>query len=241
MTGTGCTVDRVDASRLPAGTFVVIPAHNEETVLGRVLDELLGSYPGADVVVVDDGSSDHTHAIAASRPIHLLRHVVNLGQGASIRTGADYALAAGAEIVATFDADGQMDPADVVSVVDAVACGECDAALGTRFAVHRPAGMSAARRMLLRAALLFTRITSGLPVTDVHNGFRAFNRKALESIAMTQDRMAHASEIVHEIARLNLRWKEVPVRISYTEYSRRKGQSSLGAIDILLDLIFAKR
>jgi len=228
-------------STLPAATFIVIPARNEEAVLGTVLDDLLSAYPDADVVVVDDGSSDHTPGVARARRIHLLRHIVNLGQGASIGTGIDYALAQGAEIVVTFDADGQMSAADVQTVVDPVATGDCDVALGTRFAVHRPAGMSFARRLLLRAALVFTRLTSGLSVTDIHNGFRAFNRKALESIEITQNRMAHASEILHEIARLKLRWKEVPVRISYSEYSRRKGQSSLGAVDILLDLIFAKR
>jgi glycosyltransferase involved in cell wall biosynthesis len=226
---------------LPAGTFVVVPAYNEEPVLGAVLDELLGTCPGADVVVVDDGSSDHTPDIAAARRVHLLRHVVNLGQGAAVRTGIDYALAAGAEVVVTFDGDGQMSAADVHTVVEPVAAGECDVALGTRFDVHRPAGMSAGRRLLLRIALLFTRVTSGLPLTDVHNGFRACNRKSLEQMSITQDRMAHASEIVHEIARLGLRWKEVPVRISYSDYSRRKGQSSLGAVDVLLDLIFAKR
>jgi glycosyltransferase involved in cell wall biosynthesis len=166
---------------------------------------------------------------------------VNLGQGAALRTGIDYALAAGAEIVVTFDADGQMTAADVPTVVAPVASGECDVALGTRFAVHRPTAMTGTRRVLLGAGLAFTRMTSGLPVTDVHNGFRAFSRKGLESINITQSRMAHASEIVHEIARLKLRWKEIPVRISYSDYSRRKGQSSLGAVDILLDLIFTKR
>jgi polyprenyl-phospho-N-acetylgalactosaminyl synthase len=226
---------------LPAGTFVVVPAYNEEPALGSVLDELLGSCPGANVVVVDDGSTDHTPDIAAARPVHRLRHIVNLGQGAAIRTGIDYALAAGAEIVVTYDGDGQMSAADVHTIVEPVATGECDIALGTRFAVHRPAGMSAARRLLLRIALLFTRFTSGLPLTDVHNGFRACSRKSLEEMNLTQNRMAHASEILHEIARLDVRWKEVPVRISYSEYSRRKGQRSLGAVDILLDLIFAKR
>ncbi len=225
----------------PAGTFVVIPARNEETVFGSVLDDLLLECPGVDVVVVDDGSTDHTAEVAAARPVHLLRHVVNLGQGAAIRTGFAYALEMGAEIVVTFDADGQMNGGDVQAMVDPVATGECEVTLGSRFAVHRPTGMSLARRGLLRAALGFTRLTSGLPITDVHNGFRAFSRKALENMSVTQNRMAHASEIVHEIARLKLRWMEVPVRISYSEYSRRKGQSPLGAVDIVLDLIFAKR
>jgi len=228
-------------SLLGAETFIVIPARNEEPVLGAVLDDLVATHPRAQVVVVDDGSSDHTPEVAAARRVHVLRHIVNLGQGASLRTGIDYALAMGAEIVVTFDADGQMSASDIPAIVNPLATGDADVALGTRFAVHRPEGMSAARRLLLRAALIFTRLTSGLPVTDVHNGFRALNRKALEAMILTQNRMAHASEIIHEIARLKLRWTEVPVRISYSDYSRRKGQSSLGAVDILLDLIFAKR
>src|SRR5439155_7954334 len=116
-----CTLDRVGAAKLPAGTFVVIPAHNEELMLGSVIDDVIGLYPDADVVVVDDGSSDRTHDVAATRGVHLLRHIVNLGQGAALRTGFDFALASGAAIIATFDADGQMDARDLPDLVDPVA------------------------------------------------------------------------------------------------------------------------
>jgi glycosyltransferase involved in cell wall biosynthesis len=220
-------------------TFVVIPAHNEDAVLGEVLDELRSH--DLQIVVVDDGSTDQTFDVAVARGAHVLRHVVNLGQGAALRTGIDYALRMGAEIVVTFDADGQMDAGDIAAVVEPIALGECDVVFGTRFSSQRPEGIRPLRRLLLFAALVFTRVTTGLAVTDVHNGFRAFSRKALEQIRIEQNRMAHASEVVQEVARLRLRWKEAPVRIRYTEYSRRKGQRSSGALDILIDLFTAKR
>jgi glycosyltransferase involved in cell wall biosynthesis len=222
-------------------TFVVIPARNEEAVLGDVLDELARVQPRMELVVVDDGSTDHTRERASNRGAHVLQHIVNIGQGASLRTGFDYALEMGAEIVVTFDADGQMDPQDIEAIVEPIAIGDCDVVLGTRFATHRPEGMKPLRRILLRTALRFTRMTTRLQITDVHNGFRAFSRKAVGSMNLTQNRMAHASEIVHEIARLGLRFKEVPVRIRYTEYSSRKGQSAWGALDILVDLLTGKR
>jgi glycosyltransferase involved in cell wall biosynthesis len=222
-------------------TFVVVPAYNEAPVLGEVLDDLQRTNPSVRIVVVDDGSTDETSTVASARRVHVLRHVVNLGQGAALRTGFDYALAAGAEIVVTFDADGQMDARDVAAVVEPIALGECDVTFGTRFSQQRPEGLGRARRALLLAALVFTRLTTGLAVTDVHNGFRALHRKALEAASLEQNRMAHASEIVHEVARLRLRWKEVPVRIRYTEYSKRKGQTLSAALDVVLDLLSARR
>jgi glycosyltransferase involved in cell wall biosynthesis len=221
--------------------FVVVPAYNERTVLGDVLDDLLDLRREVQVVVVDDGSTDGTSDVASSRPVHVLRHIVNIGQGAALRTGIDYALGLGAEIIVTFDGDGQMAADDVAAVVEPIARGNCDVVLGTRFAIRSTEGMTRMRTLLLIAGRLFTRLTTRLPVTDVHNGFRAFSRKSLEAMTLTQERMAHASEIVHEIARLHLSWTEVPVHIRYTDYSRTKGQSSWGAIDIVVDLVTRKR
>jgi glycosyltransferase involved in cell wall biosynthesis len=221
-----------------AAVFIVIPAKDEGSVLGDVLDELAADCPEGEIVVVDDGSADHTSDIAKSRGAHVLRHAVNLGQGAALVTGIGYALRSGAEVIVTYDADGQMVAADVNRLVEPVVVGDCDVALGTRFGKLAPESIGTRRRLLLRGAVMFTRMTVHLPVTDVHNGFRAFSRKAAEMIAVTQNRMAHASEILHEIARLHLRWTEVPVRIRYTEYSRRKGQSGTAALDILSDLFW---
>ncbi len=222
-------------------TFVVIAAFNEAGMLGHVLDDLERTCPRAHIVVVDDCSTDETYRVAECRPVHLLHHVANLGQGAALKTGIDHALAQGAEIIVTFDADGQMSASDVARIVAPVASGDHDVALGTRFGGVAPVGMTRSRQMLLRLALIFSRVTSRSPFTDVHNGFRAFNRKAAEAISLTQDRMAHASEITDEILRLGLRWTEVPVTINYSDYSRKKGQPVLGALDIVSDLFWGPK
>ena len=94
--------------------------------------------------------------------------------------------------------------------------------------------------MVLRAAIGFTRVTTGLAVTDTHNGLRVLSRSAAAKIRITHAGMAHASEVLHEIARHKFVYKEVPVQIDYTEYSRAKGQSNLNAVNILHDLVSAR-
>jgi glycosyltransferase involved in cell wall biosynthesis len=226
---------------LMKGVFVVIPAHNEGPVLGEVLDGIASECSDAEVVVVDDGSTDDTFHVARERPVHVIQHAVNLGQGAALRTGFDYALARGAEILITFDADGQMSPNDISRLVEPIVQGRSDVVLGTRFASTKPEGMRTSRKILLKLALVWTRLTTRLPFSDVHNGLRAFSSAAARSMSMSQDRMAHASELLHEIVNKRLRWEEVPVLIRYTEYSRRKGQTMLGAVDILADLFWRGR
>ena len=93
---------------------------------------------------------------------------------------------------------------------------------------------------MLRAAVSFTRLTTGLKVSDTHNGLRVFSRAAAEKIRITHAGMAHASEILHEVARNDFSYEEFPVQIDYTEYSRAKGQSNLNAVNILHDLITAR-
>jgi hypothetical protein len=93
---------------------------------------------------------------------------------------------------------------------------------------------------VLKAAITFTRVTTGLKVTDTHNGLRVLSRAAAAKIRITHAGMAHASEILHEIARHDFRYEEIPVQIDYTEYSRAKGQSNLNAVNILHDLISAR-
>ena len=218
-------------------TSVIIPAYNEAESIGRVVDGLLEL--GCEVVVVDDGSVDGTYGTCLAYPVSLLRHACNLGQGAALKTGLAYALSVvRPRYVVTFDADGQHRPEDVRRLVAALADGAHDAALGTRFARKADAAaVPLGRRLLLRAATLFTRISTGLPVTDAHNGLRAFTADAAVQLEMAQSGMAHASEILTLIHRKKLRWCEVPVRVEYTEYSRRKGQRGLGAVNILWDMM----
>jgi polyprenyl-phospho-N-acetylgalactosaminyl synthase len=213
--------------------FAILPAYREAVVIGQVIASLRPFVPR--IVVVDDGSNDDTGAVARQQGAIVLRHAVNRGQGAALRTGIAYALAAGADVLVTCDADDQHDAADLPALLEPVLSGRCDVTLGSRF-LARECHMPTSRRWLLRLAVLFTRIHAGLPLTDAHNGLRAFSRHAAERIRITQDRMAHASEVVSEIRRCGLRYLEVPVNVRYTAYSRSKGQTALGALRVAFDL-----
>jgi len=216
--------------------WVVIAAYNEARVIAHVVGDV--ARRGYHVVVVDDGSGDGTadHAATAAA---VVRHPVNLGQGAALQTGIDYALHQGADVIVTFDADGQHRASDIERLVAALREAPADFALGSRF-LGDAIALSTARRLLLRAATLFTQFTTGLRLTDTHNGLRAMTRHGAEKIRLRQNRMAHASEILAQIAASGLPYVEVPVRIEYTAYSLAKGQRLGDALAILLDL-FARR
>ena len=220
-----------------AQVYVVIPAYNEGTVLSRVVTEVKRA--GYAVVVVDDGSTDATadHAHAAGATV--IRHPFNLGQGAALQTGIDYALTQPAQFVVTFDADGQHRVADISRLTEALVRERADFALGSRFLGQAP-NLPPLRRLVLQAATLFTRLTTGLQVTDTHNGLRAMTRRGASSINLRQNRMAHASEILHQIAASGLNYVEAPVTIEYSAYSLDKGQTLGDALLILIDL-FARR
>lgn len=218
-------------------TVVVVAAFNEAGALPDTVERLLELPVG--VVVVDDGSTDGTAESVMHRSVAVLRHSLNLGQGAAIRTGMEYALRRGARYVVTFDADGQHDEGTIPGMIALLESGEAEVVLGSRFLGNSP-GMPAARRWLLRAATLFTRLSTGLPLTDVHNGLRGFTAAAVRTLALSQNRMAHASEILNSIGRARMRWREIPTTVRYTDYSRAKGQSSLGAINILYDLLMKR-
>jgi glycosyltransferase involved in cell wall biosynthesis len=193
----------------------------------------------SNVVVVDDGSSDATLEAALGFPVWVLRHPINCGQGAALRTGIGFAVERGAAVVVTFDADGQHDAGEIPRMVAPIAEGRADAVLGSRF-LGQLVGIPWTRRLVLLGGVLFTRIFSGVRVTDTHNGFRAFSRSAAEQIRFAQDRMAHASEIIDQLRVLQLKFCEVPVTIRYTEATLAKGQSSWNAIKIAGQLLLGR-
>jgi glycosyltransferase involved in cell wall biosynthesis len=221
----------------PSRVHVVIAAYNEAAMIGGVVLELMRS--GYRVVVVDDGSSDRSADIALASGAMVLRHPVNLGQGAALQTGIDYALAGGAEFVVTFDADGQHRPGEIIGLVEGLSRERADFALGSRFLGQVPR-LPALRRLLLKAATLFTRLTTGMQITDTHNGLRAMTRRGALAIRLRQNRMAHASEFLAQVAASGLRYVERPVTIDYSAYSLAKGQKTGDAFAVLLDL-FASR
>lgn len=212
-----------------------MPAYNEGPVIADVVRGVLAA--GANLVVVDDHSSDESGDAALAAGAVVVRHPVNLGQGAALQTGLDYALRAGAELLVTFDADGQHRVEDGLRLAELVHAGRADIACGSRFLGVEAHGMSRSRRLVLRAATIFTRLTTGVPVTDAHNGLRAMSRTAARSLRITHNRMAHASEIVAQIGQRRLRYMELPVLVLYTPYSLSKGQRISNSLNIVGDLL----
>jgi polyprenyl-phospho-N-acetylgalactosaminyl synthase len=221
----------------PAQVFVIIPAYNEQEVLQQTVVALLSF--GYTVVVVDDGSVVPQQQQLATLPVKVLRHSINLGQGAALQTGMDYALQQGAVYMVHFDADGQHRPEDIPALLQPLQEGFCDVTLGSRF-LNKNSTVPFIKRLLIFAGRLLHLLYTGLWLTDAHNGLRAFTRQAATRIRITENRMAHASEILFLIQKFRLRFREVPVLIMYSAYSRSKGQSAWNSIRIFFDLLLHK-
>ncbi|MEF3322326.1 glycosyltransferase family 2 protein [Gulosibacter sp. GYB002] len=217
-------------------SWLVVPLYNEGQVIREVMTEAKRTFPN--IVCVNDGSQDDSAAEAVAAGVDLVEHPINMGQGAALRTGLDYALAQpGAKYFVTFDSDGQHRVEDAQRMIVRLAREPLDIVIGSRFLDGRTKP-GALKRIVLKLAVVFQRLTTSVKLTDAHNGLRAMNRNAAESIAINQNRMAHASEIVSEIGLNKLRYAEEPVHILYTDYSRAKGQSLWNSVNILADLMF---
>jgi glycosyltransferase involved in cell wall biosynthesis len=216
-------------------TWVIIPLYNEAQVIGDVVAEVRTAFP--QVVCVDDGSTDRSAEAAAKAGARVVRHPLNLGQGAALQTGFEYALSDPLmQYVLTFDADGQHQLADALGMVERLRAGEADVVFGSRFLDERTKP-SLAKRAVLRAAIGYTNMTTHTRLTDAHNGLRAMRRSVVEQLDITQNRMAHASELVAQIGASKASYVEHPVHILYTDYSKAKGQSLWNSINILADLM----
>jgi glycosyltransferase involved in cell wall biosynthesis len=217
--------------------WVVIPAYNEGAVVGDVVRTVRQRY--VNVVVIDDCSGDDTGDSSVAAGATVLRHPINLGQGAALATGIQHALRSGAEYIVTFDADGQHRAEDIDVLVQTQRHTGADVVFGSRF-IGRTSGLPPARRLILGLAVLFTRVTTGLQMSDAHNGLRLLTRRAAQAVRLTHNGMAHASELVSQVAQQRLRYAEAPVTILYTEYSLAKGQKLGNAFHILNDLLLAR-
>ncbi len=217
----------------------VIPAYNEEKRVAAAVRDAL-AFVNA-VVVVDDCSRDATGTVARNAGAMVLRHVLNRGQGAALQTGTDYALRVlSADVIVHFDADGQMLGSEIPSMIDPIVRDEADVVLGSRFLGKPVKDMPIVRKMMVRLGTLFTVMLSGIRVTDTHNGFRAFSRRAAQDIRITLDRMAHASEIVDLVQARRLRYVERAVTITYSAETLHKGQSTMQAMMTAKDILKKK-
>jgi len=229
-----------DKFSLHKDTWVVIPVYNEQQVVASVVEQLLLTFPN--VVCVDDGSSDASALAIARSGAHLVRHPINLGQGAALQTGLDYARdRAGARYFVTFDADGQHRVQDAVRLVEVARSGTADVVLGTRFTSAAVSQVPRLKRQVLKAVVAMSPAARKLGLTDAHNGLRVLTLPVVRDLRITMNGMAHASEIVSYLARSRWRIVEAPVDILYTAYSRSKGQSLINGVNILFELSVRQR
>jgi polyprenyl-phospho-N-acetylgalactosaminyl synthase len=215
--------------------FCVIPAYNEAKNIEKIVAEVKPLVNR--VVVVDDGSSDNTFSLANIGGIDLLRHIINRGQGAALRTGTDYSLAKGADIVVHFDADGQFLSQDIARVIKPIEIGTSQVVYGSRF-LDQEANISMPilkRYLIMPLAKAVNKIFFKIDLTDPQSGFRALSKEALNKIRWQQDGMAHCSEIMLLVKKNNLKVTEVPIQVIY----RRFGQNFFSGIKILKDLFIA--
>lgn len=215
----------------------VIAARNESGTIADVVRSVKKQV--SVVVVIDDGSTDDTGALAKKAGAVVVRHSLNLGQGASLETGFEYVrrYCPPETVVITFDADKQFVPSEIPVLVAAYLKNNVDIVLGSRFLGAAP-GIPWLRMVLLQLGVWFTQLFSELKVTDTHNGFRLLGPRALAVIRLQHNRMAHASELLDIVGRTGLRYTEVPVTVRY--YSDRKGQRNIDTVKIMIDLLLEK-
>ena len=216
--------------------WIVVPAYNEATVIGDVIADVRSVFEH--VVCVDDGSTDATSEAALRAGAHVVTHPVNLGQGAAIQTGVEYARRQpGAAIFATFDADGQHRVKDLVKMIDRLcADGESgpDLVVGTRFS-GGVTNTPLPKRIVLKAAARLSSRNRKLGLTDAHNGLRVFDRRVADDLDITMNGMGHASEFIALAHEKRWRVAEEPVEIIYSDYSKSKGQPLLNGVNIVFD------
>jgi UDP-N-acetylglucosamine---dolichyl-phosphate N-acetylglucosaminyltransferase len=215
--------------------LVIIPAYNEARMIGKVIKKMRLIQPAIDVLVVDDGSTDNTADMASQEGAVVVKHFLNRGLGGAIGTGLEYAKRHSYDLAVTFDADGQHAPKDLFACFNLLSQGNADVVVGNRFK-----GMNSIptdRIVINFLANITTFMLFGVWTSDSQSGFRGFNRRAIEGIVLKTDRMEVSSEIFSEIARLGLRYSEMPIQVRYTTYSRYKGQKNSNAWPIFGRLV----
>ena len=204
----------------------VVPAYNEAASIGVVVAEIQAADPELEVVVVDDGSTDGTATLAAGAGATVLRLPYNLGIGAAVQTGLQYACEHGFDVAVQIDADGQHDAAELERLLEPILAGRADIAVGTRFAGRRSYRASFARRL---GIVLFARVVSLIVrqrVTDTTSGFRAMNRRGICLFAADYPHDYPEVEATVLVFRHRLRMVEVPVAMR----RRENGRSSITAV-----------
>lgn len=215
--------------------YIVIPAYNEGKIIRDVIEEI--KEKNLNIIIVDDGSTDDTLEIAEKSLEnyngYIYKHSLNRGVGAALKTGIEAALAKDADLIVTFDADGQHDPGDIDSLIQPVVSGEADIVNGTRNFGDMPPVKKISNQIMNILTLIFYEIR----LKDSQSGFKALSRYAAEVIDIQNRGFGSISEIDGEIKKHNLRLKEVPIKTIYTDYTSKKGTNLVVGLKILFKLI----
>ncbi len=220
--------------------LIIVPAYNEAEVITSTLNDLQQflrkSKLSADILVVDDGSTDQTGELALSSADLLLTHRRNRGLGAALATGIEYAKRSNYDYCITFDSDGQHEANDILKAISKLESG-FDIVIGSRF-IGTHSGMPSARRTVLYLGNVITFLFFGVWTTDSQSGFRGLSKRAIESIVIKSNRMEVSSEFFGEIVRHKLKFIEIPIHVRYTKYSLSKGQKNTASASVLLKLLY---
>ena len=218
--------------------FVIIPCYNEATVIRKTVEEVLEK--GYRVVIVDDCSKDNSKKQLRGLPVYYLRHRVNMGQGAALQTGIDFAKRKRATYFVTFDADGQHDSNDIPGMIEFLEKENADIVFGSRFLPGSKTNVSRSRSFALNLGRYINYFVSGIMLSDSFNGLRLFSKKTADKIRITENRMAHPVEFLMLTAAKKLKYAEYPVSIHYSEYSKGKGLKNRDGIKILVEMFLYK-
>jgi glycosyltransferase involved in cell wall biosynthesis len=203
---------------------IVVPAFNEEQSIAQVVEGLRRVAPQAEVVVVDDGCTDATADRAVEAGATVVSLPVNLGIGGAVQAGYRYALRRGFCIAVQVDGDGQHDPTEVPRLLERVAAGETDLAIGSRWLGRGDYVAPSGRRIGMRLLALLVRWRTGQWFTDTTSGFRAVGSRALRLFGTTYPTDFPEVESIVIARHAGLKVEEVPVKMSEREY----GRSSIG-------------
>ena len=218
---------------------IVIPIYNESEVIQSVIEEVrCNGYNH--IIVVDDGSHDNSYIVTAATGVVTLRHRINRGKGAAVKTGIEAAKRLGVDVVVTLDGDGQHDPADLDALIKPIIDDGVDVVLGSRL-LHS-SGMPGIKIIANIIGNCFTLLFYGILVSDSQSGYRAFSKYAVSVIDTKADKYEYDSKVIREIKNNRLKFTEVPVKVRYTEYSmgKKDKQGLVNGLKTLARMIWDK-
>lgn len=236
-------IEKSDKKIIEAEEVFIIPAYNEGKIIINTIENIFKKWY-KNIIIINDGSKDNTWKILEkfSKKIIILNHFTNRWQWAALETGFEYVRRFwDIKYVITYDADWQHSIDDLEKFEKILKKDkEIDILLWSRFIWDKKTKIPFFRKIILKLWIIFTFFISKISLTDTHNWYRVIRKKTLKKIKITQDWMAHASEILDLISENKLVYKEIPVTIKYTSYSLKKWQKSWNAISIAFRILWSK-